>query len=114
MTTDHYGPGQEARRRSRVTDASVAEPVFVLTVAQVSDGLSAGVAAVVDDTDDGYIKWTVLTVHQLTTLLRSTGSPHPGPMPIAMTPLSLLPLREDEDLAVKRISANEGKDAKAA
>jgi hypothetical protein len=32
-------------------------------------------------------------------------------MPIAMTPLSLLPLLEDEDLAVKRISANVGKDA---
>jgi hypothetical protein len=35
-------------------------------------------------------------------------------MPIAMTPLSLLPLLEDEDLAVKRISANVGKDPKAA
>ena len=65
-------------------------------------------------TDDGHIKWTVLTVHQLITLLSSTGSPHPGPMPIAMTPLSLLPLLEDEDLAVKRISANVGKDPKAA
>jgi hypothetical protein len=40
------------------------EAVVVLTVAQVSDGLSAGVAAVVDDTDDGHIKWTVLTVHE--------------------------------------------------
>jgi len=47
-----------------VTDASVVETVVVLTVAQVSDGLSAGVAAVVDDTDDGYIKWTVFPVHQ--------------------------------------------------
>ena len=64
VTTDHYGPGQEARRRSRVTDASMVETVVVLTVAQVSDGLSAGVAAVVDDTDDGYIKWTVFPVHQ--------------------------------------------------
>lgn len=64
VTTDHYGPGQEARRRSRVTDASVVETVVVLTVAQVSDGLSAGVAAVVDDTDDGHIKWTAFTVHE--------------------------------------------------
>ncbi|HZK35648.1 MAG TPA: hypothetical protein VFC57_01670, partial [Aeromicrobium sp.] len=55
-----YGPTTTlARRRSRVTDASVVETVVVLTVAQVSDGLSAVVAAVVDDTDDGYIKWTV-------------------------------------------------------
>ena len=64
VSTDHYSPGQEAGRRSRVTDASVVKTVVVLTVAQVSDGLSAGVAAVVDDTDDGYIKWTVFAVHQ--------------------------------------------------
>ena len=64
VTTDHYGPGQAARRRSRMTDASVVETVVVLTVAKSSDGLSAGVAAVVDDTDDGYIKWTALTVHE--------------------------------------------------
>ena len=61
---NHYSPGQEAGRRSRVTDASVVEAVVVLAVAQVSDGLSAGVAAVVDDTDDGHIKWTVFPVHQ--------------------------------------------------
>jgi len=35
-------------------------------------------------------------------------------MPIAMTPLSLLPRPEDEDLAVKMISASLDKDAKAA
>lgn len=33
-------------------------------------------------------------------------------MPITMTPLSLLPRPEDEDLAVKMISANVDKDAK--
>ena len=77
MTTDHHDPGQEARPRSRVTDASVVETVVVLTVAQVSDGLSTGVAAVVDDTDDGYIKWTMFPVHELVSAdFRATGSGH--------------------------------------
>lgn len=71
VTTDHYSPGQEARRRSRVTDASVVETVVVITVAQVSDGLSAGVAAVIDDTDDGYIKWTVFPVHEFVPMPRA-------------------------------------------
>jgi len=79
VTTDHYDPPQEARRRSRVTDASMAESVVVLTVAQVSDGLSAGVAAVVDDTDDGYIKWTAFPVHELVTMPRAGRIAPPRP-----------------------------------
>lgn len=61
---DHRVDPQFSRKFLRsVVDADV-----VLTVAQVRVVRRPKRPAIVDHTDDGYIEWTVLTVHELVTL----------------------------------------------